>query len=103
MGSLIKSILTNTCTITSYAVSDGWTAPASTTATSACRFERYDGYVPGITGQMVAFIGRVILPPEATLDMTDKVTVNNKTYNVLKVTETLDLSGNIVRIDGYLG
>jgi hypothetical protein len=103
MQNILKAILKDSCVITSYTASDGWTARSSSgTVTAACRFERKDGYVQGENGQQVAYQGQIILAGETSLVMTDTVTVGGFNFDVVKVEEIKNFAGDVVRRDGFL-
>jgi hypothetical protein len=104
MYKILKAILKDSCTITSYGTNDGWSAPTSTgSVTAICRFEKEEGYVSGENGQQIAYQGHIILAGDTNLAMTDKVTVGSRIYNVLKINEIKNFAGTVVRRDGYLG
>lgn len=104
MQNILKAILKDVCTITSYSASDGWNGRGATgTVTAACRFERADGYVTGENGQQVAYQGHLILAGDTSLVMTDTVSVGGFNFDVLKVNEIKNFAGDVVRRDGYLG
>ena len=104
MTNLLNSILKDDVIITSYSAADGWDSRSvDSSITVKGRFIKDNGLMPGQDGKQIAFSGHVMLAGNITLNMTDTVTINSVTYNVLKVTEVKNFSNQVVRVDGVLG